>query len=127
MFKGKSDDEAFEILDTESGSSDFNKRLNEGYRQAGMLERGELFDWYFATQELRSSREHLSRVNASNQATQGIMKGYDRLPKALKKHGLDATKVTDDAGNTWWEVDIPARLGEGVGEIRAYRKGGAGV
>ena len=124
MFKGKSDDEVFKILDTESGSSDFNKRLDEGYRQAGMLQRSELFDWYFATQELRSAREHLSRVNASEQATQGIMKGYDRLPKALKKHGLDATKVTDDVGNTWWEVDIPARLGEGVGEIRAYRKGG---
>lgn len=124
MFKGKSDDEVFEILDTESGSTDFNKRLSEGYRQAGMLERSELFDWYFATQKLRSARAHLSRVNASNQATQGIMKGYDRLPKALKKHGLDATKVTDDVGNTWWEVDIPARLGEGVGEIRAYRKGG---
>jgi hypothetical protein len=73
---------------------------------------------------IMSSREHLSRVNASTQATQGIMKGYDRLPKALKKHGLDATKVTDDVGNTWWEVDIPARLGEGVGEIRAYKKGG---
>ena len=124
MFKGKSDDEVFKILDTESGSSDFNKRLDEGYRQAGMLQRSELFDWYFATQELRSAREHLSRVNASEQATQGIMKGYDRLPKALKKHGLDATKVTDNAGNSWWEVDIPARLGEGVGEIRAYRKGG---
>jgi type III secretory pathway lipoprotein EscJ len=52
------------------------------------------------------------------------MKGYDNLPKSLKKHGLDATKVTDDAGNTWWEVDVPARLGEGVGEIRAYNKGG---
>jgi len=73
---------------------------------------------------IKSSREHLSRVNASTQATEGIMKGYDRLPKALKKHGLDATKVTDDVGNTWWEVDIPARLGEGVGEIRAYKKGG---
>lgn len=73
---------------------------------------------------IKSRKEHLSRVNASTQATEGIMKGYDRLPKALKKHGLDATKVTDDAGNTWWEVDIPARLGEGVGEIRAYRKGG---
>lgn len=75
-------------------------------------------------ERIKSQKEHLSRINASEQATQGIMKGYDRLPKALKKHGLDATKVTDDAGNTWWEVDIPARLGEGVGEIRAYRKGG---
>lgn len=124
MFKGKSDDEAFEILNTQIGSPDFDKKLDEGYRQAGMRERSELTNWYFATQDLRSAREHLSRINASEQATQGIMKGYDRLPKALKKHGLDATKVTDDVGNTWWEVDIPARLGEGVGEIRAYKKGG---
>jgi hypothetical protein len=80
--------------------------------------------WNEQIERIKSRKEHLSRVNASTQATQGIMKGYDRLPKALKKHGLDATKVTDDAGNTWWEVDIPARLGEGVGEIRAYRKGG---
>jgi len=75
-------------------------------------------------ERIKSQKEHLARVNASTQATQGIMKGYDRLPKALKKHGLDATKVTDDVGNSWWEVDIPARLGEGVGEIRAYKKGG---
>jgi len=80
--------------------------------------------WNEQLERIQTRREHLERVNASTQATQGIMKGYDRLPKALKKHGLDATKVTDDAGNTWWEVDIPARLGEGVGEIRAYRKGG---
>jgi len=75
-------------------------------------------------ERIKSQKEHLARVNASTQATQGIMKGYDRLPKALKKHGLDATKVTDDVGNSWWEVDIPARLGEGVGEIRAYKSGG---
>jgi hypothetical protein len=80
--------------------------------------------WNEQLERIQTRREHLERVNASTQATQGIMKGYDRLPKALKKHGLDATKVTDDAGNTWWEVDIPARLGEGVGEIRAYNKGG---
>jgi len=80
--------------------------------------------WNEQLERIQTRKEHLDRVNASTQATQGIMKGYDRLPKALKKHGLDATKVTDDAGNTWWEVDIPARLGEGVGEIRAYRKGG---
>lgn len=99
----------------------------QGFRNLGgddNATRKAVYDWYDATKKLRSSREHLSRINASEQATQGIMKGYDRLPKALKKHGLDATKVTDDAGNTWWEVDIPARLGEGVGEIRAYRKGG---
>ena len=84
----------------------------------------DIHSWNEQLERIQTRREHLDRVNASTQATQGIMKGYDRLPKALKKHGLDATKVTDDAGNTWWEVDIPARLGEGVGEIRAYRKGG---
>ena len=84
----------------------------------------DIHSWNEQLERIKTRREHLERVNASTQATQGIMKGYDRLPKALKKHGLDATKVTDDAGNTWWEVDIPARLGEGVGEIRAYRKGG---
>lgn len=84
----------------------------------------DIHSWNEQLERIKTRREHLERVNASTQATQGIMKGYDRLPKALKKHGLDATKVTDDAGNTWWEVDIPARLGEGVGEIRAYNKGG---
>ena len=80
--------------------------------------------WSQQLERIKSRRKHLSELNANTQRAQGIMKGYDRLPKALKKHGLDATKVTDDVGNTWWEVDIPARLGEGVGEIRAYRKGG---
>lgn len=80
--------------------------------------------WNEQLERIKTHREHLERVNASTQATEGIMKGYDRLPKALKKHGLDAKKVTDDVGNTWWEVDIPARLGEGVGEIRAYKSGG---
>ncbi len=75
-------------------------------------------------ERIKSQKEHISDIKTANESTQGIMKGYDRLPKALKKHGLDATKVTDDVGNTWWEVDIPARLGEGVGEIRAYNKGG---
>lgn len=84
----------------------------------------DIHSWNEQLERIKSKREHLERVNASTQATQGIMKGYDRLPKSLKKHGLDATKVTDDAGNTWWEVDIPARLGEGVGEVRAYRSGG---
>jgi hypothetical protein len=84
----------------------------------------DIHSWNEQLERIQTRREHLDRVNASTQATQGIMKGYDNLPKSLKKHGLDATKVTDDAGNTWWEVDIPARLGEGVGEIRAYNKGG---
>ena len=136
MFKGKSEDEIVYILDGVVSSrpqgmsvadSKVYSEYEQGFRALGGSEnttRQAVFDWYDATKKLRSSREHLSRINASEQATQGIMKGYDRLPKALKKHGLDATKVTDDVGNTWWEVDIPARLGEGVGEIRAYRKGG---
>lgn len=136
MFKGKDEDEIIYILDgvvssrpqgMSVGDSKVYSEYEQGFRSLGGNEnttRKAVFDWYDATKKLRSKREHLSRINASNQATQGIMKGYDRLPKALKKHGLDATKVTDDVGNTWWEVDIPARLGEGVGEIRAYKKGG---
>lgn len=58
------------------------------------------------------------------QAQQGIMAGYDRLPKVLKKHGLEAKMVTDEFGNTWWEVDMKARDQMNVGEIRAYYKGG---
>jgi hypothetical protein len=68
--------------------------------------------------------EFANSYGEQEKVQEAISAGYERLPKALKKHGLDATKVTDDAGNTWWEVDIPARLGEGVGEIRAYKKGG---
>jgi hypothetical protein len=136
MFKGKSEDEIVYILDgvvssrpqgMSVGDSKVYSEYEQGFRALGGNEnttRKAVFDWYDATKKLRSSREHLSRINASEQATLGIMKGYDRLPKALKKHGLDATKVSDDVGNTWWEVDIPARLGEGVGEIRAYKKGG---
>ena len=140
MFKGKDEDEIFYMMEgfakaasdpripTPGGAvAKIRDEFAQGFRNLGGNEnttRKAVFDWYDATKKLRSSREHLSRINASEQATQGIMKGYDRLPKALKKHGLDATKVTDDVGNTWWEVDIPARLGEGVGEIRAYRKGG---
>ena len=137
MFKGKSEDEIFQNIEQLPGyveprfQSDEHKKVmgeyGQWFRELGGDEnttRKAVFDWYDATKKLRASREHLSRINASEQATQGIMKGYDRLPKALKKHGLDATKVTDDVGNTWWEVDIPARLGEGVGEIRAYKKGG---
>lgn len=58
------------------------------------------------------------------QSQQGIMAGYDRLPKVLKKHGLEAKMVTDEFGNTWWEVDMKARDQMNVGEIRAYYKGG---
>jgi hypothetical protein len=61
---------------------------------------------------------------ASSEAQAAIMKGYDNLPKALKKHGLEAKKVTDHEGNTWWEIDVPAKLGLGVGEIRAFKDGG---
>ena len=98
--------------------------LEEAAQNRAIQIKEDIHKWSEQLERIKSQKEHLSRVNASTQATQGIMKGYDRLPKSLKKHGLDATKVTDDAGNTWWEVDIPARLGEGVGEIRAYRKGG---
>lgn len=136
MFKGKDENEIVYMMDGIVSSrpqgmslsdSKIYSEYEQGFRALGGNEnttRKAIFDWYDATKKLRSSREHLSRINASEQATQGIMKGYDRLPKALKKHGLDATKVTDDVGNTWWEVDIPARLGEGVGEIRAYKSGG---
>ena len=61
---------------------------------------------------------------ASAEAQAAIMKGYDNLPKALKKHGLNSKKVTDPTGNTWWEIDVPAKLGAGVGEIRAFKEGG---
>ena len=140
MFKGKDEDEIIYLMEgfakaasdpripTPGGAvAKIRDEFAQGFRNLGGNEnttRKAVFDWYDATKRMRSSREHLSRINASEQATQGIMKGYDRLPKALKKHGLDATKVTDDAGNIWWEVDIPARLGEGVGEIRAYKRGG---
>ena len=98
--------------------------LEEAAQNRAIQIKEDIHKWSEQLERIKTRKEHLSRVNASTQSTQGIMKGYDRLPKSLKKHGLDATKVTDDAGNTWWEVDIPARLGEGVGEIRAYRKGG---
>ena len=98
--------------------------LEEAAQTRAIQIKKDIHSWNEQLERIKTRREHLDRVNASTQATEGIMKGYDRLPKALKKHGLDATKVTDDAGNTWWEVDIPARLGEGVGEIRAYNKGG---
>ena len=127
MFKGKSEDEVFEIWNTKLGSEDYNQQYARGFDEIGDSDfnmRRAFNEWASETSSLKGQREHLSRINASEQATQGIMKGYDRLPKALKKHGLDATKVTDDVGNTWWEVDIPARLGEGVGEIRAYNSGG---
>lgn len=127
MFKGKSEDEVFEIWNTKLGSEDYNQQYARGFDEMGDSDfnmRRAFNEWASETRSLKGQREHYSRINASEQATQGIMKGYDRLPKALKKHGLDATKVTDDVGNTWWEVDIPARLGEGVGEIRAYNKGG---
>lgn len=98
--------------------------LEEAAQNRAIQIKEDIHEWSEQLERIKTRKEHLSRINANEQATQGIMKGYDRLPKSLKKHGLDATKVTDDAGNTWWEVDIPARLGEGVGEVRAYRKGG---
>lgn len=98
--------------------------LEEAAQNRAIQIKEDIHKWSEQLERIKTRKEHLERVNASTQATQGIMKGYDRLPKSLKKHGLDATKVTDDAGNTWWEVDIPARLGEGVGEVRAYRSGG---
>ena len=141
LFKGKTDDEIMDLMDTgikEKNSIGgqtlrgevLNKSLIEGFKAMGLDKASArrtaiLVDsWYESVKKLRTSREHLTRVNANSQSTTGIMKGYDDLPKALKKHGLTSKKVTDDLGNTWWEVETPAKLGAGVGEIRSFKKGG---
>lgn len=105
-----------------------HKRWGEGFEAIGDTNskmRRAVFDWFHAERKLLRRQNHLKGLTgATEQAQLGIMKGYDDLPKALKKHGLEAKKVLDDAGNTWWEVETPAKLGARVGEIRAFKDGG---
>jgi len=76
----------------------------------------------------RSNAQHVQALQGGGdeaiRGQQGIMAGYERLPKALKKHGLEAFPAKDAFGNTWWEVEIPANLHLNSGEIRAYKIGG---
>ena len=60
----------------------------------------------------------------TNDAQQAIMDGYDALTKAFKKHKLTYREVTDEFGNAWYEVDVPANLNMNAGEIRSYKRGG---
>lgn len=53
-----------------------------------------------------------------------VMKSYDRLPKVAKKLGYNLKPVTDQHGNTWFELKMPAVLKDRSGEIRGYRYGG---
>ena len=145
MLKGKTDDEVHVIMDKVNGHrriteahgpsdkvegyqwADEAKEWEQGWlrmKNGRSIEKGAVKDWHDARSGIRTSKIHLDAVNSYAPVQIGIMKGYDDLPKALKKHGLEAKKVTDDAGNSWWEVDIPAKLGQGVGEIRSYKKGG---
>ena len=54
-----------------------------------------------------------------------ILKKYREQPKNIKKlFGVDPKLVTDNKGNTWYEIDIPKSFKEGKGEIKAFEQGG---
>ena len=77
--------------------------------------------------ELNADSAHLRSLQGrgnTNEAQQAIMDGYDALTKAFKKHKLTYREVTDEFGNSWYEVDVPANLNMNSGEVRSYKRGG---
>ena len=76
--------------------------------------------------EINTERAHLQSIQqgGNDEAHQAIMDGYDALTKAFKKHKLTYREVTDEYGNAWYEVDVPANLNMNAGEVRSYKRGG---
>lgn len=76
--------------------------------------------------DVNTERAHLQSIQQGDNydAHQAIMDGYDALTKAFKKHKLTYREVTDEFGNAWYEVDVPANLNMNSGEVRSYKRGG---
>ena len=63
-----------------------------------------------------------------NSSAQTILKKYDKAPKMIKKTlGVEAKKVTDTKGNTWYEFDVPKNYKNKTAEIKALGVVGTGV
>tara|TARA_R110002126_G_scaffold266759_1_gene410101 strand:+ start:5640 stop:7859 length:2220 start_codon:yes stop_codon:yes gene_type:complete len=57
-----------------------------------------------------------------------ILNKYDKAPKMIKKTlGVEAKKVTDTKGNTWYEFDVPKNYKNKTAEIKALGVVGTGV
>jgi len=83
-------------------------------------------DLAIEVKEINTERAHLQSIQqgSNDEAHQAIMDGYDALTKAFKKHKLTYREVTDEFGNAWYEVDVPANLNMNSGEVRSYKRGG---
>lgn len=73
---------------------------------------------------LQSQLDAVMRGEGVSDSHKTVMKSYDRLPKVAKKLGYELKPVTDEHGNTWFELKVPKSLQQGSGEIRGYKQGG---
>ena len=73
---------------------------------------------------LQGQLDAIRRGDGVSDSHKTVMKSYDRLPKIAKKLGYELKPVTDEHGNTWFELKIPKSLQQSKGEVRGYRQGG---
>ena len=67
--------------------------------------------------------------NSATKNSEAIHAKYKDFPKFAKKElGLDVKAVTDELGNSWWEVVIPKKYfntdPSNISEFKTYKKGG---
>ena len=67
--------------------------------------------------------------NSDTKNSEAIHAKYKDFPKFAKKElGLDVKAVTDELGNSWWEVVIPKKYfntdPSNISEFKTYKKGG---
>ena len=75
-------------------------------------------------QNLQQQLDDIRRGVGVSDSHKTVMKSYDRLPKVAKKLGYDLKPVTDDYGNTWFELKVPQSVRNKSSEIRGYAEGG---
>lgn len=73
---------------------------------------------------LQGQLDAIMRGDGVSDSHKTVMKSYDRLPKIAKKLGYELKPVTDEHGNTWFELQVPRSIQSSTGEVRGYKKGG---
>ena len=56
-----------------------------------------------------------------------ILDKYENIEKLLKKYypGAKIEKVSDEYGNTWWEITLPKDVLKGTKRTIPYKQGGS--
>lgn len=73
---------------------------------------------------LQGQLDAIMRGDGVSDSHKTVMKSYDRLPKIAKKLGYELKPVTDEHGNTWFELEVPKSIQKRKGEVRGYKQGG---